>query len=90
MKDVPSHDKLPDNAKQELMNKLLRAVALFFDEKSMISQLVLGKAETNIRESAHNGGHNTEDWGGIPIIVAFGDDYQLPPIGLGAIDSTPK
>jgi hypothetical protein len=56
VKDVPSHDKLADNAKQELMNKLLRTVALFFDERSMISQLALGDAETNIQENAHNGG----------------------------------
>jgi hypothetical protein len=53
----------------------------------MIGQLVLGTVEINVRENAHNGGHDTEDWGGIPVIVLFGDDYQLPPPGLGAIDS---
>ena len=54
----------------------------------MISQIVIGTAENNVRETAHNGGHDTEDWGGIPVVVAFGDDYQLPPPAtLGAIDS---
>jgi hypothetical protein len=34
------------------------------------------------------GGHENEDWGGIPVIVLFGDDYQLtPPCDEGAIDS---
>jgi hypothetical protein len=60
---------------------------LFFYERSMISQIVIGTAESNIRETAHGGGHELEDWGGLPIIVAFGDDYQLPPPGLGGIDS---
>ena len=35
----------------------------------------------------HGGGHELEDWGCLPIIVAFGDDCQLPPPGLGGIDS---
>jgi hypothetical protein len=69
------------------MNKLLKAIALFFDERSMIAQLVIGTAEINVRETAHNGGHDTEDWGGIPVVALFGDDYQLPPPTLGAIDS---
>ncbi len=63
-------------------------IALFFDERSMISQHVLGSAELNISTTAHSGGHETEDWGGIPVIVVFGDDYQLPPPATnGAIDA---
>jgi ABC-type cobalamin/Fe3+-siderophores transport system ATPase subunit len=85
IKDKPSENNMSDHAKQELMQKLLRTVALFFDERSMISQIVIGTAETNTRETAHGGGHDTEDWGGIPVVVAFGDDYQLPPPVLGAI-----
>jgi hypothetical protein len=79
---------LTNHARQELMQKLLKTIAIFFDERSMISQIVIGTAENNVRETAHNGGHDTEDWGGIPVVVAFGDDYQLPPPAtLGAIDS---
>jgi hypothetical protein len=41
-----------------------------------------------LNNSTHGGGHENEDWGGIPIIVLFGDDYQLiPPSDEGAIDS---
>jgi hypothetical protein len=69
------------------MKKLLKTIALIFDERSMIAQIAIGSAEINVHETAHNGGHDTEDWGGIPAVVAFGDDYQLPPPTLGAIDS---
>jgi hypothetical protein len=69
------------------MGKLLETtIALFFDERSMISQNVLGAAEMNISSTAHNFGHESEDWGGIPVVVIFGDDYQLPSIEPGAID----
>jgi hypothetical protein len=34
----------------------------------------------------HNGGHENEDWGGIPVVVAFGDDYRSPSPGMGAIE----
>ncbi len=71
-----TNEELSNYAKQELMNKLLKAIAIFFEERSM-----------NVRETAHNGGHDTEDGGGIPVVALFGDDYQLPPPTLGAIDS---
>ncbi len=29
-----------------------------------------------VSETAHNGEHKSEDWGGIPIVVGFGEDYQ--------------
>ncbi len=74
-----------DHARQELMQKLLCTIALFFDERNMTSQIVIDTAEINTRETAHGGGHDSEDWGGIPVVVAFGDDYQLPPPGLGDI-----
>jgi hypothetical protein len=54
----------------------------------MIGLMLLGQTELNIKETVHNGGHDTEDWGGIPVVAIFGDDYQLPPpIFPGAFDS---
>jgi hypothetical protein len=51
----------------------------------MITQLLLGCAEKHSAQTAHGGGHISKDWGGIPIVVLFGDDYQLPPLfGAGA------
>jgi ATP-dependent DNA helicase PIF1 len=84
--NAATNEELSNYAKQELMNKLPKAIALFFDERSMIAQVVIGTAEINVRETAHNRGYDTEDWSGIPAVVLFGDDCQLPPPSLGAKD----
>jgi hypothetical protein len=47
----------------------------------MIGLMLLGQTEFNIKDTVHNSGHDTEDWGGIPVVAIFGDDYQLPPPG---------
>jgi hypothetical protein len=65
--------------RKRLMSKFLRSVAVIFDERSMIGLKTMGSACFNVTQSAHGGVHSEEDWGGIPIIIAFGDDYQLPP-----------
>jgi len=78
--------ELGPKAKENLGKILETTIALFFDERSMISQNVLGSAEANISCTAHNFGHDSEDWGGIPVVVIFGDDYQLPSIEPGAFD----
>jgi len=50
--------------------------------------MLLSQTESNIKETAHYGGHDTEDWGGIPGVALFGDDYQLPPpVFPGAFDA---
>jgi hypothetical protein len=88
IQDIASHENMSHNQKEELMKKLLNTIVLFFDEQSIISQLVIGRAEKNVCKTAHGGGHEPEDWGGIPVVIAFGDDYQLPTPGqLGAINS---
>ena len=80
--------ELSGAAKKRMSGKLARTVALIFDERSMISQDILGAAETNASATAHGMGHDNEDWGGIPIILMFGDDYQLPPsMSSGAFDT---
>jgi hypothetical protein len=53
---------------------------VFIDERSMVSQRKLGSAEMNIRSTAHGGGHDNEDWGGIPVVILFVDDFQLTPL----------
>ena len=86
--NVRDPDKmLSEQARENLGDKLQTTAALFFDERSMISQKVLGAAEINASCAAHGFGHDTEDWGGIPIIVLFGDDCQIPPtMAAGAFE----
>ena len=50
----------------------------------MISADLLGRVETTARVVAHNGLHEKERFGGIPVILLVGDDYQLPPVEIGA------
>jgi len=79
---------LSKKGKEQLHEKLEHTAAIFIDERSMMSQRVLGTTEMNVRSTAHGGGHDNEDWGGIPVVVLFGDDFQLtPPCEDGAIDA---
>ena len=75
------------DARKFLVEKFRQIVALFIDERSMVSLRTLGHASLHASETAHGGFRNDEDWGGIPIVVMFGDDYQLPPtFGKGEFD----
>jgi hypothetical protein len=58
------------------------------DERSMLSQIILGLVEQE--GSDHECGHSGEDWGGIPVMILFGDDYQLPSIGNGGATNIPQ
>ncbi len=52
----------------------------------MLSSKFLAVAERNIRECAFKGQNSKEIWGGVPVVLLFGDDYQLfPVIDEGAI-----
>jgi hypothetical protein len=71
--------------KQERLKKtLLRTLVLIIDERSLVSMELLGCAKRNVQSSAHGGTNNEHDWGGIPIIIALGDDHQLPSVTPGA------
>lgn len=68
-------------SKENALKKLLQNVLLLIiDERSMLSMDVLGAIETNCRKCAFNGHNSSKDFGGIPIILLFGDDHQLPPV----------
>jgi hypothetical protein len=64
-----------DIAREELMKKLLHVITIIFDESCMIGKIVIRVTELNVSKTCHNGGHENEDWGGIPFVALFGDDY---------------
>jgi hypothetical protein len=68
---------------EKLQKKLQNTVAIMMDGRSMLSQIILGLVEQAVARSAHECGHSGEDWGAIPVMILFGDDYQLPSIGNG-------
>jgi hypothetical protein len=59
-------------------------------ERSMWSHIILGFLEQAVARSAHECGHSREDWGGIPVVLLFGDDYQLPSIGNSGATNIPQ
>ena len=64
---------------------------LIIDERSMISSGLLTAAERNVRHCVFGQQNQKELWGGIPVVLVFGDDFQLPPvIEEGAINGFAK
>jgi hypothetical protein len=82
---------MTNSTMKKLQKKLQNMVAMMMDERSMLSQkIILGFVEHTVARSAHECGHSREDWGGIPVMVLFGDDYQLPSIGNGGATNIPQ
>ena len=64
---------------------------LIIDERSMISSNVLAAAKRNTCECIYKGQNTSEIWGGLPVVLLFGDDYQLMPVDKnGAINGYDK
>jgi hypothetical protein len=81
---------MTNSTMEKLQKKLQNTVAIMMDERSMLSQIILGLVEQAVARSAHKCGHSGEYWGGIPVIILFGDDYQLPSIGNGGATNIPE
>ena len=78
---------LTENTKSQLLEQLERLLVLVIDERSMISSKVLAAAERNTRECIYRGQNSSKIWGGLPVVLLFGDDYQLMPVDKnGAIN----
>jgi hypothetical protein len=86
---IKDHDMPMSEEKKNLMGQdFLTTLAVFIDERGLVGQPLLGAAETHVSQTAHGYGHDYEDWGGIPVVVIIGDDYQLPPVlAPGAFNS---
>jgi hypothetical protein len=75
---------------EKLQKKLQNTVVILKDETLMLSQIILGLVEQAVDRSSHECGHSGEDWGGIPVMVLFGDDYQLPSIDNSGATNIPQ
>ena len=63
-----------------LKTQLQRLMVLIIDERSLLSCQVVAAAEDHARNAAFNGHNSEEIWAGIPVVLTFGDDYQLPAV----------
>jgi GTPase SAR1 family protein len=70
---------------KRIKQKLAKVTALIVDERSMLSSAVLAMMEHHCKLGAYRGQKCDQEWGGIPIVILVGDDYQLPSIDCGAI-----
>ena len=66
--------------RERLLTQLKRLLVLIIDERSQINSMDLAAAEIHTRECIYGGSNQKEFWGGRPVVLLFGDDYQLPPV----------
>ena len=71
--------ELSESMVDRLRDVFKRTLVIIVDERSMLTAPVVGAAERNTAVTAHGGSHDDEDWGGVPVVIFVGDDYQLPP-----------
>jgi hypothetical protein len=69
---------------QYLLGRFGKTLVIIIDERSMLEATMLGIIKYYMQKCAHSGSNPNHPWGGIPIIILVGDDYQLPPIMPGA------
>ncbi len=84
-------EKITGTALENLQERLKHLLCLIIDDWSMLSSKVLAAVERNIRHSVYKGQNSGEIWGGVPVVLLFGDDYQLfSGIEEGAIQGYSK
>ena len=88
LKVAPKQAEKPLTGEQRdtLFKQLRRLLVLIIDERSQVNSMDLGAAEIHTRQCIFKGQNQTEYWGGLPVVLLFGDDYQLSPVASeGAI-----
>jgi hypothetical protein len=53
---------------------------LLVDERSLVGATTLGWVEFMCRYGVEEGQNFDKTWGGLPVVIFFGDDVQLPPV----------
>ena len=79
--------KLSPTARKCLISRMSRLVLLIVDECSLLDAQTLGSMHKNAQATVHKGRNPSESWGGIPIVLFFGDHFQLPSINPGVFES---
>ncbi len=77
------NDELSAANKQRMIEALRYIVAILIDERSMLPAAIFGAIERNVSVTCHGGGKQFLDWGGVPVVIILGDDFQLPPVDMG-------
>lgn len=76
---IAEEESLSEAKKTKLIDKFSDLLCLIIDERSLLSATDLGRAEMRIRNTIHNSFGNLDQYfGGLPVVLLVGDDYQLP------------
>lgn len=74
-----SDSPMSQKKKKKLTSRFSDLLCLIIDERSLLSASDLGKAEKCISNVIHNcRGNENQLFGGLPVFILVGDDYQLP------------
>lgn len=76
------NEPMTEHKRIQLLQQLRYIVAIFIDERSMLTADILGAAKRNVSMTCHGGSKQDLDWGGVPVVILWGDDYQLPPVDI--------
>lgn len=65
--------------REQLLKKFSGLLCLIIDERSLLSASDLGKVEKRISDTIYaSQGNRHQLFGGLPVLILVGDDYQLP------------
>ena len=82
-------DCLSQTKREHLLKRFKSCLLLIVDERSMLTSELLGRAELTIQSVAYEGAQIQDTtFGGIPVVLIAGDDYQLSGITEGAHECT--
>ena len=77
---VNKENSMSEEVCYQMQQCLQHLLLLCIDERSMISNLMLGAINKNAKASVHSGNNDHKQFGGIPIVLLLGDDHQLPSV----------
>jgi hypothetical protein len=73
--------------RHELVSRFKHLLCLIIDERSLLTSKLLGSTAQIIAETIFGGSKKFELFGGLPVLVLAGDDYQLPGMLEGALEA---
>jgi hypothetical protein len=71
--------------RERLLKRCKHLLCLIIDERSLLSLKMLGTTAQIISEVIFDGSTTNKFYGGIPVVLLVGDDYQLPGQEEGAL-----
>ena len=77
---------MPDSKKQLLTSRYKHLLCLIIDKQSLLTSWLLGATAQVISETIFHGCNLEQMWGGLPILIIAGDDYQLPGMNEGTFE----